>query len=256
MEKMLLNKVALVTGAGSGNGKQTALLLAKEGAKIICADMNFEAAKAVCEEIKGFGGEAEAFLCNVTKEEDAKNCVDFTMETFGKLDILVNNAGIGLWGTCETMPINQYDLLMDVNVKGVFLMSRYAIPAMRKGSGDRSIINIGSGASVIGCGASVAYCASKGAVANMSRAMAIDCGPDGIRVNCVCPGIVDTPFNQKILDAAPDPVAARKGQENAAILGRLEKPEEVAKAVLFMASDLACFCTGSVMMADGGVTAQ
>lgn len=256
MEKMLLDKVAIVTGAGSGNGKQTALLFAKEGAKVVCADLNLEAATTVAEEIKRGGGDAVACLCDVTKEEDAKKCVDFTLETFKKLEILVNNAGIGLWGTVESMPMAQYDLLMNVNVKGVFLMSRYAVPAMRKGSGDRSIINIGSGAAVIGCGASVAYCASKGAVANMTRAMAIDCGPDGIRVNCVCPGIVDTPFNQKILDAAPDPVAARKGQENAAIMGRLEQPEEVAKAVLFMASDLACFCTGSVLMADGGITAQ
>lgn len=252
----LEGKVAVITGAGSGNGKQTALLFAREGAKIVAADMNLTAAEEVCEAIKASGGEAIAVPCNVTKEEDAKHVAEVTMETFGKYDILVNNAGIIISGTVESLTESQWDMVMDVNVKGIFLMSKYAVPAMRKGSGDRSIINIGSGASVIGCGESAVYCASKGAVAIMTKAMAIDHAADGIRVNCVCPGIVDTPFNQRLLDVSEDPVAARRGQENAAILKRLELPEEVAKAVLFMASDDASFCTGSVLMADGGVTAQ
>lgn len=252
----LENKVALVTGAGSGNGKQIALLFAKEGAKVAVADMNLAAVEAVRAQIEAAGGSCVAVQCDVTKPADASAAVDAAVKAYGKLDILVNNAGIGLWGTVETMEIAQWDKVMDVNVKGIFLMSKYAVPAMRNGTGDRNIINIGSGAAVIGCGNSAVYCASKGAVANLTRAMAVDHGADGIRVNCVCPGIVDTPFNDAILNGTDDPVAARKGQEGAAILNRLEKPEEVAKACLFMASEDASFCTGSIMMADGGVTAR
>lgn len=252
----LENKVALVTGAGSGNGKQIALRFAREGAKIVAADMNLPAVEAVCSEIREAGGDCVSVQCNVTKAEDAKAAVEAAVRAFGKLDILVNNAGIGLWGTVETMDPGQWDKIMDVNVKGIFLMSKYAVPAMRGGSGDHSIINIGSGAGVIGCGNSAAYCASKGAVVNLTRAMAIDHGADGIRVNCVCPGIVNTPFNDAILRDADDPSGALRGQESAAILNRLEKPEEVAAACLFMASEDASFCTGSVLMADGGVTAR
>ena len=252
----LKDRVALITGAGSGNGKQTALLFAREGAWIVAADLNLPAAEAVCGEIRAAGGRAVGVRCDVTSQSDARAAVECALREFGKLDILVNNAGIGLWGTVETMEPPQWEKVMGVNVTGIFLMSKYAIPAMRTSPGDRSIINIGSGAAVIGCGNSAAYCASKGAVVNLTRAMAVDHGKDGIRVNCVCPGIVDTPFNDAILKDADDPLLARAGQESAAILGRLERPEEVARACLFMASEDASFCTGSVLMADGGVTAQ
>lgn len=252
----LQGKTAIVTGAASGNGRQIALLFAREGANIAIGDLNEEQGAAVAREIEAAGGKAISVRCDVTKEDDAKALVEKTVQAFGGLDILVNNAGLGRWGTVESLTEAQWDTTMNVNVKGIFFLSKYAVPAMRKGSGDRNIINIGSGAGVIGCGGSVAYCASKGAVVNMTRAMAIDCGPDKIRVNCVCPGIVDTPFNDEILEGNPDPAGARRGQEGAAILGRLEKPEEVATACLFMASEDAIFCTGSILMADGGVTAQ
>jgi meso-butanediol dehydrogenase/(S,S)-butanediol dehydrogenase/diacetyl reductase len=252
----LENKVAIVTGAGSGNGKQIAILLAKEGACVILSDMNEKSGNAVCEQIINAGGKAKFVKCDVTSEHDAKAAVDAAVKEYGKLDILVNNAGIGLWGTVETMSAAAWEKVMDVNVKGIFFMSKHAVAVMKEGAGDRNIINIGSGAGVIGCGNSVAYCASKGAVVNMTRAMAVDHAADGIRVNCVCPGIVDTPFNDAILDSCEDPAGARKGQESAAILNRLQKPEEVASACLFMASEDASFCTGSVLMADGGITAR
>ena len=252
----LENRVVIVSGAGSGNGKQIALLFAKEGASVVLGDLNEKSGIAVCEEIKNAGGKAVFVKCDVTSEKDTKKIVDAAVTEYGKLDILVNNAGIGLWGTVDVMPVETWDKVMDVNVKGTFLMSKYAVIAMKTGKGDRNIINIGSGAGVIGCGNSAAYCASKGAVVNMTRAMAVDHAADGIRVNCVCPGIVDTPFNDAILNACDDPAGARKGQEGAALLNRLQKPQEVAKACLFMASDDASFCTGSVLMADGGLTAR
>lgn len=252
----LETKVVVVTGAGSGNGKEIAVLFAQEGAHVILADINEKNGKAVCEQIENAGGKAVFVKCDVTSESDAKAAVDAALKEYGKLDILVNNAGIGLWGTVETMSADAWDKVMDINVTGIFLMSKYAVTAMKKGSGDQNIINIGSGAGVIGCENSVAYCASKGAVVNMTRAMAADHVADGIRVNCVCPGIVDTPFNDAILESSDDPSGARKGQEGAAMLNRLQKPEEVAKACLFMASEDASFCTGSILMADGGITAR
>jgi len=252
----LKDKVAIVTGAASGNGKEIAKLFAKEGAMVVVSDMNEKLGKEVKEQITKAGGKAIFVKCNVTSSDDAKALIQSTIKEYGGLDILVNNAGIGLWGTVETMDPEEWDKVMNVNVRGVFLVSKYAVTEMRKRTGDRCIINIGSGAGVIGCGNSAAYCASKGAVVNLSRAMAIDHWVDGIRVNCVCPGVVDTPFNDKILESCEDPAAARKGQEGAHILNRLQKPEEVAKACLFMASDDASFCTGSVLMADGGITAR
>ena len=252
----LKDKTVIITGAGSGNGKEIAVLFAKEGAQVILGDINESSGNSVCKQIVSFGGKATFVKCDVTSESDAKAIVDAAIKTYGKLDILVNNAGIGLWGTVETMETVAWDKVMEVNVKSVFLMSKYAVTAMKAGSGDRNIINIGSGAGVIGCGNSVAYCASKGAVVNLTRAMASDHAVEGIRVNCVCPGIVDTPFNDAILNSLKDPTDARRGQEGAALLNRLQKPEEVAKACLFMASEDASFSTGSVLMADGGITAR
>lgn len=252
----LANKTAIVTGAGSGGGKEIALLFAKEGAQVVLGDLDENSGNAVCSEIVKSGGKAIFVKCDVTNEQDAKKIVDAAVNTYGKLDVLVNNAGIGLWGTVETMELDAWDKVMNVNVKGIFIMSKYAVTAMKKGNGDRNIINIGSGAGIIGCGNSVAYCASKGAVVNMTRAMAADHSPEGIRVNCVCPGIMDTPFNDAILNSTENPAEARKGQEGAALLNRLQRPDEIAKACLFMASNDASFCTGSVMMVDGGVTAR
>lgn len=252
----LQNKTAIVTGAGSGNGREIALLFAKEKAQVVLCELDEKRGQAVCDEIRNADGEAIFVKCDVTVPSDATAAVDAAVKEYGKLDVLVNNAGIGLWGTVETLSLDAWNKVMDVNTKGIFFMSKYAVPAMKAGTGDKNIINIGSGAGLIGCGNSVAYCASKGAVINMTRAMAVDHAPDGIRVNCVCPGIVDTPFNDAILNASDDPAGARKGQEEAALLNRLQRPEEVATACLFMASEDASFCTGSILVADGGVTAR
>ena len=251
----LKNKVAIVTGAASGNGEAIAVLFAKEGASVIVADLDDENGRRVVERIASEGGKAVFCRCDVTRAEDAENVVKTAETRFGGLDVVVNNAGIGLWGTVEEMEPDNWERVMAVNVRGVYLVSKYAIPALRRRGGG-AIVNIGSGAGLIGTRNSAAYCASKGAVVNLTRAMALDHASEGIRVNCVCPGVVDTPFNQKVLAMQQNPEQTLQEQIKAHPLGRLARPEEVAKAVLFLASEESSFTTGSLVMVDGGLTAQ
>lgn len=252
----LHNKVAVVTGAASGNGKEIALLFAKEGASVVLGDLDDKQGAEVAKQIEQEHGTALFFHCDVTCPEEAKALIETAVSHFGKLDILVNNAGIGLWGTVETLPVEAYDKVMNVNVRGTYLMSSYAVKAMRENPAECSIVNIGSAVGLVGCANSAAYCASKGAVANLTRAMAIDHGKDGIRVNCVCPGVVDTPFNDYIVNATNDPEAAKASQAAGNLLNRLQKPQEVAMACLFLASDESSYCTGSMLVADAGVSAK
>lgn len=252
----LLNKVAIVTGAGTGIGRETAILFAQEGAKVAVSCRNPKHGMEVVDRITEMGGAAVYIGCDVTDEQQVKTLVGETLRHFQSLNILVNNAGIGLWGTVETMPPQNFMKLLEVNVLGVYLCARHAVPAMRGSGGNASIINIGSAVGLVGCGNSAGYCAAKGAVANLTRAMAIDHSCDGIRVNCVCPGVVDTPFNDQILAGVSDPQDVKSRQEQGNLLGRLEKPEEVARACLFLASEESSYMTGSMFMVDGGVTAR
>jgi len=250
----LQGKVAMITGASSGIGKGTAVRLAEMGAKIALLDIDEKKGTGVEMEIKKAGGSAIFLRCNVCLKNDCKNAVELTLKKFGRIDILFNNAGIAIRKNTVDLNESEWDLALDVNLKGIYLLSHYVIPHMIKNGGG-SIINTGSGWSLKGGPDAVSYCASKGGVLNLTRAMAIDHGKHNIRVNCVCPGDIDTPLlrgecaqlgeNEKefMKEAADRP------------LNRVGTPEDVANAVLFLASDMSQWITGAFLVVDGGGTA-
>ena len=232
----LVGKVAIITGAASGIGKAGAILFAAEGARITVADLDEARGKDVVQEISDHGGKALFVRTDVTAAPAVKNMVAATMAAFGRIDILYNNAGILRLGSVEEIAEEDWDLVMNVNLKGVYLCSKYAIPYMKQAGGG-SIINAGSTVSFVGSPKSAPYCASKGGLLILTKQMALDYAPFNIRVNAICPGVTETPFAEQVFGAAPDPVQARRQSERARPIGRLAKPEEVARAALFLASD-------------------
>ena len=251
----LEDKVCIVTGGGSGIGRATCLLFAREGARLVVADKRAGSAQAVRGECAELGDKAIAIEMDVAKAADAKRMVDETMRAFGRLDVLVNNAGYGIAGSVLDTDEEAWDGLMAVNVRGVFLCTKFAIPAMKAGGGG-AIVNTASTVASVGIPNRAAYCASKGAVAALTRAVAIDHVGDGIRCNAVAPGTIDTPYFAEILGKSADGAALRRALEQRQLLGRLGTPEEVAAAILFLASDESRFATGSILTIDGGWTAQ
>lgn len=247
-------RIAVVTGAASGNGKAIAERLSTDGYEVLIVDLDAKRGIAAAESLTKTGGRAKFVACDVA-DESAVEKMSQAVAGSGGVDVLVNNAGIGLWGTAESMGTAEWDKVMAVNVRSIFLVSKHILPLMR-GRMEASVVNIGSGAGVIGVPNSVAYCASKGAVIAATRAMALDLAKDGIRVNCVCPGVVDTPFNDQVLATVEDPEATRAAQAAAHPLGRLGTPKDVAGAVAYLVSPEAAFVTGAVLMVDGGLTAQ
>jgi meso-butanediol dehydrogenase/(S,S)-butanediol dehydrogenase/diacetyl reductase len=245
----LKGKVAIITGAGAGIGKASALLLAKEGAKVCCNSIS-DSAQKVVEIIKTDGGDAIFIKADVSIEKDSKRIIDFTIESFGRLDILFNNAGIVIPGSIDTISTEDWDRTMAVNVRGIYLVSKYAIPHLRKTKG--TIINNSSSVAIKGVANRAAYTASKGAVLSMTRAMAEDYLNDHIRVNAICPGTTDTPSLAERLSKYDDPQEARKQFISRQKMGRLGTPEEIAEGVLFLA--LNQFCTGISLSIDGGMT--
>ena len=243
-------KVAVITGAGAGIGEATALLLAKEGA-IICCNSLSESAKKTAEKIKSIGGKAIFIQADVSIEEDAKRIIEETIKEFKKIDILFNNAGIVLGGTVDAMSTEDWDKTMAINVRGIFLVSKYAIPHLRKTQG--VIINNSSAVAFKGVKDRAAYTASKGAVLSMTRAMAIDYLEDKIRVNAICPGTTESPSLDKRIRAKGGNYEEIKAQYvSRQLMGRLGKPEEIAEGVLFLA--LNKFCNGVSLLVDGGMT--
>ncbi len=247
----LAGKTALITGAASGIGRATAALFHAEGAKVAASDRN-EAGLA------GLEGVADLTLPqDVTDEARWRQVVDAVMAAFGRLDILVNSAGIALKGNIETATLADFRRTEAVNVEGVFLGCREAIRVMR-GNGGGSIVNLSSVAGIIGDAQSAAYCASKGAVRLLTKSAALYCGRAGynIRLNSVHPSFADTPMVQELIASSKNPERVREGLMRAAPLGRMGRPEEVANAILYLASDESSFTTGIELMVDGGLTAQ
>jgi meso-butanediol dehydrogenase / (S,S)-butanediol dehydrogenase / diacetyl reductase len=251
----LKDKVCIITGGGSGIGRASALLFAREGARLTVADKRLPAAEAVASECTGEGAQALPVEVDVARAVDVQRMIATTIGTFGRLDVLVNNAGYGIAGSVVETDEQAWDDLMAVNVRGVYLCCKYAIPAMQANGGG-AIVNTASVVAAVGIRDRAAYCASKGAVAALTRAVAIDHVGDGIRCNAVAPGTVDTPYFDRILKTSADPAAVRKKLETRQLLGRLGKPEEIAAAILFLAGDESRFATGTILTIDGGMTAQ
>ena len=251
----LNDKTALITGGTSGIGEATALLFAREGAKVAITGRNNERGAAVVARIKEGGGVAVFFRADVSVADDCRRAVDETLRAFGSLDILFNNAGVFYPQTALECSEKEWDEQIDVNLKGTFLMSKFALPSMiARGRG--VIINNSSGWGLVGGDHAVAYCASKGGVVLMTKAMAIDHGRQGIRVNCICPGDVETPMLPA--DAKMRGLSWENYLKdcNNRPMGRIGTPDEIAKAVLFLASDESSFMTGTALVVDGGGTAD
>ncbi len=250
-------KVAFITGAGSGIGEQAALLFARQGATIAVADVNAEGGQRVVAAITGAGGTASFHAVNVTDPASVQTAIDGVTARYGRLDIGINNAGIGLVGDVTETSEEDYDRLMSVNVKGVFLCAQAEVRWM-KAQGGGAIINTSSVAGLVGVDRRFAYSTTKGAVTAMTKQLAVDHVKDRIRVNCVCPGTVETPFVDAYLAKyhAGEEEATRVQLRARQPLGRLGQPDEIAYAMLYLASDEAAFVTGSALIIDGGLTAR
>ncbi|MCE4027537.1 MULTISPECIES: SDR family NAD(P)-dependent oxidoreductase [unclassified Microbacterium] len=247
----LQNKNAIVTGGAGGIGRATSLAFAAEGANVAVVDLNAEAAEAVAEEIRAAGGTAVAIAADVSSEADIERVVASVVDGFGGVDVVFNNAGIIRRTTAVETTVEEWDRVFGVNVRAIFLMCKHVVPVMAANGGG-SIVNTGSGWGLKGGGQAISYCASKGAVVNMTRALAIDHGPQGIRVNSVNPGDVDTGMLRD--------EARQLGQDQAGFLAeaaerplnRMGQPSEIAAAVVWLASDESSYVTGSALVVDGG----
>ena len=253
-------KVAIVTGGRKGLGRASAILLAKEGARVVITDRKAEGAEDVLEHIRQNGGEAIFVQQDVSKEGDWQRMMEEAVGHFGKLDVLVNNAGVGAGKSIEDITLEEWRWVMSVNLDGVFLGTKYAIEAM-KNNGGGSIINMSSIEGMVGDSRMVAYDSSKGGLRTLTKSAALHCAKRGynIRINTVHPGFIDTDMVRGFLKAQAkngDVNAARKALESLHPVGHLGEPDDVAYAVLYLASDESKFATGSELVIDGGYTAQ
>jgi NAD(P)-dependent dehydrogenase (short-subunit alcohol dehydrogenase family) len=245
-------KVAVVTGAGSGIGEAIARVLAEAAAKVYIAEKNVDAGTAVAEELKREGRGAAFIETDIAIEDSCKACAAVVLEeNGGRCDILVNNAGVGSVGTVLTTTAADLDRLYAVNVRGTMFMSQAVLPAMiaaRSGS----IINLASIGGIVAVRDRFAYCATKFAIVGMTKCMALDHAASQVRVNCICPGRVETPWVQQRLREYPDPAKAYDEMRSTQALGRMGEPREIAAAALYLASDESAFVTGSALIIDGG----
>ena len=248
------NQAAIVTGSAKGIGWGIAKVLSEKGAKVAIVDWDAENGKKTAEELSQNGKEAVFIQCDVSNEEQVKAMIDAVIKTFGRIDVLVNNAGIGVYKALLDTSSEDWDRCLGVNLKGVFLCSKYAIPHMQK-LGKGAIVNISSVHSFQTVNGVAPYCASKGGITALTRNMAIDYGPT-IRVNSIAPGWVLTPLIQGIFDSYPDPADQRRQVEQRQVMKRIGQPEDIGNAVAFLASDEASFITGAQLFVDGGLTAQ
>jgi NAD(P)-dependent dehydrogenase (short-subunit alcohol dehydrogenase family) len=249
------DKVAVVTGAAKGIGQATALAFAHAGARVAILDPSREEAEKVISQIQDFKGQAVALPTDVSKEAEVRAAFEEITSRWGRLDVLVNNAGIYYQADAVQTPLDVWEMVLAVNLTGAFLCIKYAVPHMVKNGGG-VIVNVASEAGLVGIKGQVAYNVSKGGMIALTRSCAVDFAQMGVRVNCICPGTTDTPLVQAAIQRAPDPAAARRALESSRPLNRLGRPEEIAAAILFLASDQVGYATGAVLSVDGGYTAQ
>jgi len=247
------DKVAIITGAKSGIGLATARRLADEGARVVAADI--EDATPEVRQLFSSVSDVRFVRTDVSSSRQVASLLEETLAAYGRLDVLVNNAGIEISKTVTDTTEEEWDRLMNVNLKGVFLLSRSAIPIMQR-QGGGVIVNVASELGLVGGSDIAAYCASKGGVVQLTKAMAVDHAGVGIRVNCVCPGPVATPLLEATIQAASDPELERRSIVSKTLMRRIGRPEEIANVIIFLASDESSYMTGSIVAVDGGVTAH
>jgi NAD(P)-dependent dehydrogenase (short-subunit alcohol dehydrogenase family) len=254
-EMRLGGKAAVVTGAGRGIGRAIAESFAREGARVVVSDVLIDEGQAVVEAIRQEGGEAVFVAADVGRRADNERLIDACLESYGRLDIFAGNAGVNLPKLITESEDSEIERLLDINLKGLIYASRYAIPIMlEQGSG--VILFTASKTGLVAQADSPVYCASKGAVVMLAKALALDYATRGIRVNALCPGIIDTPMVRDFAKAMPDPAAAWNEYSQAQPIGRLGTPQECADAAVWLASDEASVITGGALPIDGGFTAM
>jgi len=252
----LKNKVAIITGAGSGQGRAAAIIFSREGAKVVVSDWKPELGDETVTVVKRAGGEAIFVRTDVSESADVQNLIQTTVSTFGRIDIIYNNAGVGFSSPLSmsdviNTPEADWDRVIAINLRSMYLTAKYGIPEMIK-SGGGSIINTASIAALIGSEAAHAYTAAKGGMVALSRALAVEFGPKNIRVNCICPGAIDTPMIAPVVDPLK-----KSGQPfMTSPIRRLGTPEDIANCALYLASDESGFVTGATIVVDGGYIAQ
>ena len=248
-------KVAIITGSGVGIGLAAALAFGREGASVAIVDRDAEQGQAALQKVKAIGNPVIYCQTDVSNPEQVSAMVEAVAQEWGRLDILVNNAGIYVQADVLTTDVQDWERVLGVNLTGAFLCTKFAVPVMLRHPGG-AVINVSSEAGLVGIQNQVAYNVSKAGMIALTRSCAVDLAGRGIRVNCVCPGTTDTPLVQAAVNRAEDPSAARRHLEQIRPMNRLGKPEEIASAILYLASSEAGYATGAVLSMDGGYTAQ
>jgi NAD(P)-dependent dehydrogenase (short-subunit alcohol dehydrogenase family) len=249
------NKVAVVTGAAVGIGRAAALGLAREGGAVALVDRDPAGGEAAAKQLAGEGYIVEFVQADVSSEADVRRAIEHVASRWGRLDILVNNAGIYREGNVTQVTTEDWERIMAVNLTGAFFFTKYAVPVMT-GHGGGVVVNVASEAGLVGIKGQVAYNVSKAGMIALTRSCAVDLADRGVRVNCVCPGTTDTPLVREAVGRAPDPAVARRRLEEIRPLNRLGTPDEIASAILYLASGEAGYATGAILSIDGGYTAQ
>jgi NAD(P)-dependent dehydrogenase (short-subunit alcohol dehydrogenase family) len=246
----LKDRIAVITGSGSGIGRASAVEFARDGASVVVADINYEGARGTADSIQRMGGSAHAVEADVSNPESVRNLVRETLRVYAKVHVLFNNAAIQVNKTAEDTTVEEWNREIAVNLGGVFLCSKFFLPHLRATKG--TIVNMASVNGFFVEPMCAGYCATKGAIIALTKAMAIDHGKEGIRVNCICPGYIDAGLAEGYFQAQPDPAAARAAAGKLHALWRIGRPEEVGRVAVFLASDDASFVTGSAYVVDGG----